>query len=375
VGGAAAPNFFSNGLGVGLAVSHRFCAGFGSLLLVSLRATCAHAAPGDATRLDYARSNGAASCPDRDALASAVVKRLGYDPFFPVARQTIVVQILDGEAGFRAEMHLVDADGIIRGSRELRESRDHCDELVASLALAISIALDPSAALTDDATDPASIASPANSSQLDSAEPPAVETTDNSTRSERLVPVAPSASDARRRAPSAQPNAASAPAAALLGLRASVFGSVGVAPALAAGFRFGLSMRHDWFELIGEFSDQLAASRDASEGGTVRVSVQAGSLVPCFALGAFAGCAVFDVGSLKAEGIDVAQPVEQRLLSLAVGARAELEPHLFDQLYGFINVDALKSLTPVTLRLRGENVWQTPFASILGSVGMEWKFQ
>src|SRR6187455_1192643 len=125
----------------------------GTLCGAVLLATCAlstsraPAAPGDATRLEYARSEQAAACPDRAALKAAVSKRLGYDTFFPAARQTVIVEILAQEGELRAHMRLVDENGMIVGSRELRKLVKHCDELVASFALAISIALDPSAAL------------------------------------------------------------------------------------------------------------------------------------------------------------------------------------------------------------------------------------
>ena len=78
-----------------------------ALLAAALLVACAfssgslYAAPGDATRLEYARSSGAAACPDRSALSAAVSKRLGYDPFFPAARQTIIVEIIDREGELR----------------------------------------------------------------------------------------------------------------------------------------------------------------------------------------------------------------------------------------------------------------------------------
>src|SRR6185295_17631976 len=68
--------------------------------------------------------------------------------FFPAARQAVVVEITSVDDGLHAELRLLDENGIIRGSRQLHERPGHCDELVASLALAISIALDPAAGLT-----------------------------------------------------------------------------------------------------------------------------------------------------------------------------------------------------------------------------------
>jgi hypothetical protein len=350
----------------------RFLACFGSLLVIALCEARASAAPGEATRLDYARSDHAANCPDREALQSAVVKRLGYDPFFPVARQTIVVEILDGEAGLRAEMHLVDADGIIRGSRELSESRGHCDELVAALALAISIALDPSAALGEESAD----AQPAATADAKPAEAQASENSDPSA-SESAPPPQPAAagSAAKHHAPPTKTQPPRYAKGTPIGLRAGVFGSFGVAPALAAGFRLGASVRRDWFELTAEFSDQLEASRTAGDGGSVIGSLAEATLAPCFAPNVLAACALLNLGSLKSRGKDVPQPVNQRSLYAALGARVELSPQLFDNLHLLVNADVLKSLTPITLRLRGEDIWHTPFVSLAASLGLEWRFQ
>ncbi|HEX3849327.1 MAG TPA: hypothetical protein VHW01_00085 [Polyangiaceae bacterium] len=179
----------------------------------------------------------------------------------------------------------------------------------------------------------------------------------------------------KRRAPPTKIQPPRYPKGTPIGLRAGVFSSLGVAPALAAGFRAGASVRRDWFELTAEFSDQLEASRSAGDGGTVIGSLAEGTLAPCFAWSALAACALLNLGSLKSRGKDVPQPVNQRSLYAALGARFELSPHLFDKLHLLVNADALKSLTPITLRLRGEDIWHTPFISAAASVGLEWRFQ
>jgi hypothetical protein len=329
----------------------------------------AHAAPGDATRLEYARSARAAECPDRDALKSAVVKRLGYDPFFPAARQTIVVEITDADAGLRAQMRLVDEQGIIRGSRELSDKLENCGELVASLALAISIALDPSAALGAD---------PAADAVAPPAPPPKKEATPSEPAPSLAPPVAapePAQKPKRRRdrRPGGSTAAYATESAIPVQVRASAFSSLGVAPALAFGTRLGGGFRSDWFELIAEVNDQFAASRTFS-GGTAEASLLSGALAPCWARSWFAGCALFDVGSLRTVGRSVQSPLVQRSLYLALGARAEVAPVIVGHLRFLANVDLLKSLTPITLRLYGQDVWQTPWASLIASLGLELSF-
>jgi len=95
------------------------------------------------SRLTYARGSGAEACPDETAVRQAVAARLGYDPFFPSAEKTIVARIVRTKDELRATVELVDEHGLMRGVRELKASAGQCGELVATMALAISIAIDP----------------------------------------------------------------------------------------------------------------------------------------------------------------------------------------------------------------------------------------
>jgi len=82
---------------------------------------------------------------------------VGYDPFFPWAKQTIVVQVWREHQRLRARVQLVDGEGTSRGTRELTASSDSadCAELFDATALAISIALDAAAALEQEAAESA----------------------------------------------------------------------------------------------------------------------------------------------------------------------------------------------------------------------------
>jgi hypothetical protein len=324
--------------------------------VLALWSAHAHAAPGDATRLEYARSEAAKGCPDRDALRSAVTQRLGYDPFFPVARQTIVVEITDVSDGLRARMNLVDDQGLIVGSRELRERTEHCDELVASLALAISIALDPSAALGGGAA--------ADSGAPDAdAQPPEPETTPEV--------AAPPQRPTRPHSPPAL--SLSQASTAQLTVRGGAFVASGVAPALAWGLRGGVGARWHWFQLVAEFADQFPVQH-AVAGGSVRASLYEGSLAPCVAKSWLAACALLNVGVQHSEGRDIPYSAAHKSLYAALGARVEAAPQLVGHLRLLLSADALKSLTPVTLRLHGEQVWKTPFVSVVLGAGLALQF-
>lgn len=328
-------------------------------------ARTASAGPGDATRLDYARSEHAARCPDADVLKAAVAKRLGYDLFFPAARQTISVEITDDKSGaLHARMRLVNDQGIIVGSRELSEPSGNCDELVASLALAISIALDPTAALGGerDAAEAAEvIAAP------DAA--PAEPEPDQPESPEKVV------KNARPRVK--QPPRLVAPATASgppVTLRASGFGAWGVAPAVGFGGRVGLGLRFEHFAFVLEGSEQLTSSRKI-DFGSVEASLLAGNLAGCANLDWLAGCGLLRLGSLRTAGREIQDPHAERSLYFSAGLRAEATPALTDRVHLIAGIDWEKTLTPVTLRLYGIDQWKSPLFSLSASLGLELRFR
>ena len=110
-------------------------------LATVLASVTASATP--SARLVYSRAHGAESCPDEQALRDAVSARVGYDPFFPWAKQTIIAAVAPGSSrGFTASVSLVDEHDVDHGSRTL-STQGECRELVDVAALAIAIAIDP----------------------------------------------------------------------------------------------------------------------------------------------------------------------------------------------------------------------------------------
>jgi hypothetical protein len=322
------------------------------------------AAPGDATRLEYARSARASVCPDRSTLQAQVSQRLGYDPFFHAARQTISVEIVDVDDEFHAQMRLMDENGIIIGSRELREKAEHCDELVASLALAISIALDPSAALGEETT---AVAPQAESAPTETVEPPPEPERESAAQehppkeSRRRVESSRAASGDRNRVQ--------------LAARAAFFADFGNAPALAFGFRVGSDLQRDSFRFGAEFSKQFPSSKELGAGGRASASLLAGTLSPCLATDTLAGCGLLSFGSLRTRGESVDFPASQSTFYASVGARFEYTPLLLGKLQLLTVFDAMKPLTPVELHLAGAEVWRTPFLTFQASVGLRFRFR
>src|SRR4051812_40160467 len=69
-----------------------------SLVLAASLAAATARAEGPAARLVYARAPGTESCADEATLRRAVAARVGYDPFFPFAKQTVVVRFATSAA-------------------------------------------------------------------------------------------------------------------------------------------------------------------------------------------------------------------------------------------------------------------------------------
>jgi hypothetical protein len=349
-------------------VTHR--RDFARSLGIGLGLFSAHASagPGDASRLEYARDERAQQCPDRAALREAVSKRLGYDPFFPAARQAVVVEITSVDDGLHAELRLLDENGIIRGSRQLHERPGHCDELVASLALAISIALDPAAglALTESAGEPA----PATEAGATNAEADAADARETPTQVEPPRPPQPPRGKAR--AASASTGAGSL--ASLLSWRAQGFAALGNAPSPAVGFRVAAGLRGKWLALSGEFADQFPSSRAVAGGGRARASLLSATLVPCVVHGWASGCVLASFGSLTTEGEQIPAPFRQSTAQVTVGARLGYTPALTRHFRLMLDLDVLKPLLPVTLRLREQDVWHAPLLSYAAGLGLEVQF-
>jgi hypothetical protein len=259
-------------------------------------------------------------------------------------------------------MRLLNADGVIVGSRELVESVEHCEELVTSLALAISIALDPTAS----ADPPAQPAEP----------PPASSVQQPVENREAAVlpppPTPPSVSSAAEAPAAVTPAAKPISPGEFWAIRGAAFAALNAAPAPALGFRIGASWRRVWFLLSAEFVDQLSATKTVEHAGGARVALLSGTLAPCLAKAWLAGCALLSVGSLHAEGLGILDTREERRLNAALGARLEFTPALVGPVHLLANIDVATSLTPITLRVHGQKIWETPSIAPAVGLGLKW---
>jgi hypothetical protein len=318
--------------------------------LLALVPCSAHAAA--TAHLVYARSTDASSCPDEDALRTAVRARVGYDPFFPWAKRNVVAAITRRGHAFVASVELVDEQGFSHGVHELKTDGE-CGELLDAVALSIAIAIDPrllvapSSAVASDAVD---AAKPEPASSRPPPAPP------------HSAPIA--APPRLAMAPLPPPEDVTPPPARReevhLEGSATAIVSLGTAPSPTAGLALGADVRWRFLSIGVEGRVDAPAGTGAADGGSVSSWLASGAIVPCAYVGVAFACPLWQVGVVEASGSGVSN---ERAASLAwfgvggrVGALVELTGHLFFRIQG----ELVANLDPVKLELDGASAWTAP---------------
>ncbi len=316
----------------------------GALAALLLFAARAEATP--RARLVYGRSAEGATCPDEEALRRAVAARLGYDPFFPWAPQTAVVTI-GGHAGrLAARFELVDEHARTEGARTLEAANGDCVALVDTLALTISIALDPHAlARTTTAHEP-------------SADPPAAPPEPSAPEIAPLAtPVAAPQPEARDAVPAPAPRPIPGPhVEASVDTRAAV----GVEPSLAAGIYVGgaLAWKHLTLGLAGG-TYLPGGTRDGS-GIEVRGWLAAGEVVPCARLLPVHLCIVGTLGRFEGSSVGAPAGRTDTGVFVAAGARGAVDLVQGDRVDLSLTADLLGNISPVGLHVGSAEAWRAP---------------
>jgi hypothetical protein len=324
-------------------------------------------------RLRYTRARGAERCPDERTLARAVASRLGYDPFRDQAPRTVVAYVRASGGALQGTVTLIDAAGTASGDRRLVAAGGDCAELVASMALAISIAIDPVAALRTELSprDPA-------------GRPPSVVALPGSeTPSGAGAPTAgpepaPKGRASELRRPAIEPN----PLPALLDMpepprRAplrghvgiGVVGAAGAAPGVAGGAVVEGGLHRREFSVSLEARADFPTTTNAPGRGRASAALFTGSLVPCWNAAAVAACALGSLGALRGSGAGVPHQRQDVTAFAAVGLRLGVELPLAGVFSAAFHGDLAATLLRTALQIDGRDVWTTPRASAaLGAV-------
>jgi len=336
-----------------------------SVLVAALAVSVpARAAPPATARLAYVRGHGAERCPGDATLRGAVAERLGYDPFRDDAPRLIAARVEQVGGALGGEVTLYDPAGKVAGTRKLVAANDDCADLVATMALAISIAVDP-----DVLFRPAPVARPPRA-----PDPPSASPAPPPASAPASAPAPPRASTLPP--PSIVPDPLPVlleipplPPPARVRFHAGIGGLVaaGTAPAVNGGFTAQLGLRYGAFSAAIEGRADVPAATSAPGGGTVSGALYAGSFVPCFHARVFAACGLVTAGGLRGAGSGVADARTDVTPFAALGLRAGVEIPLVWRVALDVHGDFTAALTPTTLRLDGRDVWTTPRAA--GALG------
>ncbi len=297
-----------------------------------------------ASQLDYFRERGADHCPDEAKLRQAVKARLGHDPFIEWSPRRVVVEIVADGARLSAILRLVEDGGIVQSRSLLSTDKHDCAELIASVALAIAIHLEPDSAMRVNRGEQAESEQP---------EEPVAEPAPN-------PPVLPSPK---------QPQVArathltvSAPKSATPWAPAVRIGAVylqGLEPHATLALKAGASLRYGHIQAMTELFSGLPDSKRYAAGG-IRSHVIGATLLPCVSYQWLSACAEAMADLLWTQGVDVSVPVKATLVHVAVGARVEAAWQLSRTWAAMVGLDLLRNLTSTTLRLQQAELWRSP---------------
>jgi hypothetical protein len=286
-------------------------------------------------RLDYQRQEGAAICPDASAIQAGVAARLGYEPFRDDAEDQLRATIRQNGSLLEARIEMTDARGNVTAERRLVSRRRDCGELASSVALAISIAIDPMGQVhAPSASDPASPPPPLTS--------PAQAPPQTSTR------VSAQAS------PSPEP---SLPVSERLAL--ALVGGLGSAPSPSLGIQISGALRRGPFSLALDLRADLPAS-SSLQVGEASSSLYLASLAPCLHYRAAAACALASAGAQRVAGHNLIDSRSATDPYLAFGARLAADFPVSARLLVALHGDASIPVTRVSLLVDDAAVWKTP---------------
>lgn len=297
-------------------------------LTLGLAGLCSVARAGPAQQVRLEWQPGAANCPDRATLESAIAARLGYSPFKTDAVATVVAKVVAAGTGLSATVESFDGRGTRTGRRTFDSPTQDCSELAASIELAITIAVDPQAALGAPASLP--------------AQPPQV--------------------------------APAEPMHFSVGVWAA--GELGLGPSATGAAALQLALSYRAFEVALEGWADVPSSTEVSEAdtriGTVSANVLAGSLLACGVYRWFGACAVGSVGAMRVTGELSGLATRQTAVLPLAGARLRGNIALGPvRLQPFVEVDFV--LNRVTVRTPTATIWVTPPVS--GKLGLAAAFQ
>jgi hypothetical protein len=325
-----------------------------ALLLSSFRAWANPSA-----RLVYVRGAGADRCPNEEAVRTAVSTRLGYDPFFLTAPTTIFVEVARDGDRFVARLKLIDSQGVERGTRHLETHTGYCADLIGTLALTISLVIDPvslAAPPVVSGSAPAPSAAPATDPVPTTGPTPVTESRPATAPAPEPEPT-PAPSPPSMETPSGRRKAMTV----FAGL--SALATLGSALAPTAGATAFVGVRADWLSVRIEGRADLPAS---VPDPPARSSAVFGAALPCVHWWAAFACGSVGFEWIHASG-EATYPRNPQTLVGVLGGRLGAEIEVADR---FALAPFAELLAPLQRpRIQNGAVIEHPFSVIAGDVG------
>ena len=354
-----------------------------TLLPALLVAVVVQAATGRSASLDWIRERGGESCPDALAMQRAIAVRLGYDPFTRGSgtqlKATVTGEVLDG--GVRRWRGTIELAG---GHSDVTADGPDCSALAQSMALTITIAIDP-LVLTrpppaPDAGHPTRTA-PAREAVVDAGPlaPP-----DAGAPELRVEPLdaGPADAGAAEEAtlelvlPQRKPPRPITPRADLpeeRALKVTAGGGLDVGIGLAAGASLGvraeLGLRFEsWSVLIEAHADYAPPAHLKPATRSVAGALFFGLLALCLNPGDVSLCALAGGGAMQSAPSGVSQPLSVVTPLALAGARAAYDIPLGERVRLRAAIDVYARLVRVQLTIDGTPAWTSGLLS--GSFGL-----
>lgn len=330
-----------------------------AVLLLATRTSFA----GTSARLVYLREGGAEDCPTETAIRAAVQARLGYDPFFVWAHETIFVEVSRAAGAIHVQVKLVGEDNALRGTRELRVKEKNCASVLDAMALSISLAIDPNSVIGA-----ASASAPEESAPPPEPAPAPPPPPSESPPAEALP--------ARLESP-ALPLAAPEEAQVHVRIAASAMGWLGAASTANVGGIALVGAR--WRALSLDLEGRVdVPSTGRTEGLGIRVQswILAASAVPCVHIGPLFGCGVLSLGSQTVTSVGAEIPQASHGRWAGAGGRAGVEIPVGKALAVRVYGDLLRDVTNrVVVNLGNTEVYAFPPISGGLGVGVAWQIR
>jgi len=333
---------------------------------------------GQSARLVYSRTAEAATCSDESGLRKAVARRLGYDPFVAASMNTVVAELRGDGEGLKARVYVIRDGNLAGGARELASANRNCTELIAAVALAMSIAIDPDSL---DRVEQSAASAPDRDAAPENANAPPTESTTeptpNNIKPTSDVPRADVASKNDQRASLNQPVAnlpqTSPRLAGSLGLSGFVASGFAPAPSFGVGLAGGLLVNRHW-ALSLEPQVTGPSSHPSSLGPSIRVSTWSygASLALGYQSEGWYGGALFDAGQIVSKGIGVTGNTDSSRYT-AAGLRFAYRWSLNRHWALVPRADALFAFNTLNIRINGHPEYDT--RRLVGRFGLALEYQ